>query len=760
LSVRIFLFHSTLVSAGLDHNAAICAALKLRIFPSFTNLFNPRVLPKSIIPKRGHAHASSRREGARAMWRGAILMLRSKTRITAVLALALSLMVATASAQTTVVTTKNSALAGSPSDLSQLALEDLMNIKVTSVSKTDQKMAQVAAAIFVITDEDIQRSGATNIPDLLRMVPGMDVSQINASTWAVSARGFGGQFSDKLLVLIDGRAVYTVLLGGVNWDTQNVPLEDIDRIEVIRGPGATIWGANAVNGVINIVTKKAADTKGALLSGGAGTQGKAFGLVQYGGSLPKGTDYRIAINYLNNGSLPAPDSASNQDNWNFLHGSFRADTKISSKDSLTVQGDMYTGQGGATIIHVFSIDPPVVGDLNVNDELAGGNILARWNHTFSSRSDTSFQFYYDSFDRSGPESDESRRTLDFDFNHHFRWGSRQDLVWGLGYRRTWDTDFGTIDQSFNPSNTTLRLFTVFAQDTFTLRPNRLFLTAGTKVENSYFTGYDVDPSVRLAWTPSHTMTLWAAVSRAARSTDRKDTELVAALAAFPDPNGSNTPVEVVLFGNPNFQNEHTLAYEAGFRTQPNTRLSVDVSTFFNRYDNLETLEGGARVFQPTPAPARFVVPVTFGNLMYGTTEGAEISTNFKLTDRWTLSPGYAFLEMHLHTKPTSQDATSVAQTQGSSPQNQVQLRSHVGLPQGLLWDTSAYFVSALSAQGVPSYTRVDTQLRWSFTERGEFSVVGQNLLRNTHLESMDQLTLVNSSLIQRSVYARFTYRFW
>ncbi|HWF12977.1 MAG TPA: TonB-dependent receptor plug domain-containing protein [Candidatus Acidoferrales bacterium] len=687
-------------------------------------------------------------------------MLRSKTRICTVLALALSLTSATASAQTVAVTTKNSALAGSPNDLSQLALEDLMNIKVTSVSKTDQKMSQVAAAIFVITDEDIQRSGATNIPDLLRMVPGMDVSQINANAWAVSARGFDGQFSDKLLVLIDGRAVYTVLLGGVNWDTQNVPLEDIGRIEVIRGPGATVWGANAVNGVINIVTKTAADTKGFLASGGGGTEGKAFGLVQYGGSLPKNTDYRVAINYLNSGSLPAEDGGSDHDNWNLLHGSFRADTKISPTDSLTVQGDMYTGQAGDTIIHIYSINPPVVGDQNVNDQLAGGNVLGRWNHVFSSRSDTTLQFYYDSFDRSGPESDESRRTLDFDFNHHFQWGSRQDVVWGIGYRRTWDTDFGTIDQSFNPHDTTLQLFTVFAQDTFTLHPNCLFLTAGTKLENSYFTGLDLDPSARLAWTPSSTMTLWAAVSRAARSPDRRDTELDAALTAFPDPNGSSTPVEVVLFGNPNFQNEHILAYEAGFRTQPNARLSVDVSTFFNRYDHLETLESGARFLQSAPAPARFVVPITFGNLMYGSTEGGELSTNFKLTDRWTLSPGYAFLEMHLHVKPTSGDATSVAEYQGSSPQHQVQLRSHVELPLGLLWDSSAYFVSALTAQGVPSYTRLDTQLTWRFAERGEISLVGQNLLRDTHLESMDQLTVVNSSLMKRSAYAKLTYLFW
>src|SRR5579863_7395404 len=280
-------------------------------------------------------------------------------------------------------------------DLSEVSIEDLMNIEVTSVSKKEQKMSQAAAAIFVITQEEIIRSGATNIPDLLRMVPGMDVSQINANTWAVSARGFNDQFSNKLLVLIDGRTVYTPLLGGVNWDTQDVPLEDIDRIEVIRGPGATIWGANAVNGVINIVTKRAADTPGALVSAAGGTKGQAQGLVQYGGAIKEKINYRVFADYLNFGSLPAEGGGSGEDNWNRLRGGFRTDSKLSSSDSLTVQGDLFTGQEGATIIHIFSIDPPVVGNLNADNQLSGGNLLGRWNHTFSSRSDATFQFYFD-----------------------------------------------------------------------------------------------------------------------------------------------------------------------------------------------------------------------------------------------------------------------------------------------------------------------------------------------------------------------------
>ena len=635
-----------------------------------------------------------------------------------------------------------------------------MNIEVTSVSGKEQKISQAAAAIFVITQEDIRRSGATRIPGLLRLVPGMDVSQINANTWAVSARGFNDQFSNKLLVLIDGRAIYTPLLGGVNWDTQDVPLEDIDRIEVIRGPGATIWGANAVNGVINVVTKSAADTHGALVTAGGGTVGQAQGTVQYGGAIKEKTNYRIFANYLNYGSLPAAGGGSGQDNWKLLHGGFRADSRISTSDSLTVQGDLYTGREGGTIVHLFSIDPPVIGNLNVNIQLSGGNILSRWNHTFSSRSDTTFQFYVDNYERTGPNSDETRSTIDFDFSHHWAWGSRQDVIWGAGYRRTWDQDVGTIDQAFNPPDTALQLFTFFGQDTITVQPDQVFFTAGTKIENNYFTGYELEPSARLAWTPSNWMTLWSAVSLAERSPTQRDVGLNASLAAFPDPGGSSTPVEVILFGNPKFMSEHVLANEAGFRTQPNARLSLDVSAFFNHYYHLQTLEPGTEVFEPSPAPARFVIPITFANLMRGTTEGGELSANLKLTDRWTLSPGYAFLEMHLHTEPSSLDTSSVAEYQGSSPQHQAQLRSHMDLSHGLTWDAGAYFVSALPIQGVASYTRIDTQLRRKLAERAEFSLVGQNLLQNDHLESLDSVTLVNSSLIKRSAYAKFTWRFW
>src|SRR6266852_2273699 len=458
----------------------------------------------------------------------------------------------------------------SSNDLTQESIENLMNMEVTSVSKKEQKLSQVAAAIFVITQEDIRHSGATNIPDLLRMVPGLDVAQINANTWAISARGFNFQFASKLLVLIDGRAVYTPLFGGVNWDTQEVPIEDIERIEVIRGPGGAVWGANAVNGVINIITKKATDTPGMLLAGGGGTQAEGFGTVQYGGKITGSTSYRIFTSYQSNNHFPDLNGQNAEDGWHLLKGGFRADTKLSQKDSLTTQGDLYTGSEGAIIVHsIFS--PP--DNLNVERlaTLSGGNILGRWNHIFSRRCDTTVQFYFDRFKRDGPSAEETRETIDFDFQNHVMLGARQDLIWGLGYRHSVDDTEGTVDQAFVPADSSRQLFNLFVQDQITLKPGRTYLYVGTKLEDSYFNGFELQPSVHLAWTPSTRRTFWAGISRASRTPTRRDVGLDAVLAALPGPS------EVVLLGHPKMKSEHVIAYELGYRAQPTERFSIDVT---------------------------------------------------------------------------------------------------------------------------------------------------------------------------------------
>ena len=640
----------------------------------------------------------------------------------------------------------------SPNDLTQVSIENLMEIEVTSVSKKEQKLSQVAAAVFVITQEDIRHSGATNIPDLLRMVPGMDVAQINSNTWAISARGFNLQFANKLLVLIDGRAVYSPLFGGVNWDTQEVPLDDIERIEVIRGPGGTVWGADAVNGVINIITKRAADTPGMLVAGGGGTQAQEFGTLQYGGKITESTNYRIFTSYQNNNHFPDLNGQDARDGWHLLHGGFRADTKLSQKDSLTAQGDVYTGSEGANIVHSI-LSPPE----NVNVErlvtLSGGNILGRWNHIFSSRCDTTLQFYFDEYHRGGPDAIDVRDTIDFDFQNHLVLGARQDLIWGVAYRHTADDTEGTIDEAFVPADSSKHLFSLFVQDQITLRPNRMYLYVGTKLENSYFTGWDLQPSVHIAWTPSAHRTFWAGISRAGRTPTRRDVNLDAALAALPG------PAEVVLLGSPNAKSEHVIAYEAGYRAQPTNKLSIDFAAFLSTYSGLQSVDQLPSFFDSNSVPPLLVLPESFGNDLHGTTDGFEAAVNWRATERWTLSPGYSLLQMHLHGDPNGDDRASVSDTEGSIPRNQAQLRSHLELWRGFAWDANAYFVGRLPAQAVASYTRLDTQLTWRFMESASLSIVGQNLLRDHHVEFNDAFQSVNSSQVKRSAYAKLTLLF-
>jgi iron complex outermembrane receptor protein len=639
-----------------------------------------------------------------------------------------------------------------PKDLSEASIEDLMNMEVTSASKKEQKLSQVPAAIFVITAEEVRRSGALNIPDLLRMVPGLAVAQINNNTWAITARGFNLQFANKLLVLIDGRAVYTPLFGGVNWDTLDVPLEDIERIEAIRGPGGTVWGANAVNGVINIITKKAAETLGGLVTGGFGTLAQGFGTVQYGGKIKEDTSYRIFAKYQNDSQFPDLNGQEARDDWHLLHAGFRADTILSKKDALTTQGDIFAGAEGAIIVHSV-LAPPENINVQTVSNLSGEDLLGRWEHTFSERSGTTLQFYLDRYKRDGPEAHEARNTFDIDFENHIVLGARHDLIWGAGYRHTSDQTTGTIDQSFKPANDAAELFSVFAQDQWTLKPDRVGLFVGLKLEDSYFTGFDAQPSARVAWTPNNHRTFWAAISRATRTPTRRDLGLDASLAVLPG------PTEIEVLGNPNFESEHVIAYEVGFRAQPIERLSFDIASFVNNYSGLESSEALPPFLESESGLHVLVRPLTFGNKLHGTTEGVELSAKWKVTNRWTLSPGYSFLEMHLHTDSTSLDTTSVADAQGSNPGHQAQLRSHLEMTHGVAWDLSSYFVGALPAQFIPSYTRLDTQLTWKLAERLQINLVGQNLLRDHHPEFNNQFQSVNTSQVKRSAYAKLTWQF-
>ncbi len=652
---------------------------------------------------------------------------------------------------------------GSGVDLTTMNIEDLMNIKVTSVSKKEQKLSRTAAAIFVITQEDIRRSGATNIPDLLRMVPGMDVAQINGSTWAISARGFNAQFADKLLVMIDSRIVYTPNFAGVYWDTLDLPLEDIDRIEVIRGPGGTVWGANAVNGVISIFTKKAAETSGGMVEAAGGNIEQGSGTVQYGGKAGQGTDYRVYSKYFNQTQELGLNGQNGGDGFHMLRGGFRTDSALTSKDTLTVEGDLYTAREGELGFAFPSITSPALVPVSEEINLSGGFIQANWNHVYSTRSDGKLQISFIPYRRGDPLEPEKRDTLYIDYQNHIAWGQRHDIVWGLGYGYTHDTIGGSLTVFFVPPSKSLQNFNSFFQDEIALIPDRLYLTVGTKLEHNDYSGFGLMPNIRMTWSLSERNMFWAAVSRALRMPSRNDTDLNVNVAGFSGSGGTLNLVRVS--GSSQFKNEELIAYEAGYRTTIAKRLSIDIAAYYNDYDDLQTTEPGTPFFEATPLPPHLVLPELKENLMYGETHGIEITANWKVTDRWSLSPGYALEQIHLHTEPSSSDTTTGPFFEGGTPRSSAQLRSHFDLHQGIAWDASAYFVDRLTNQGtsnnqvIPAYTRLDTGLTWKPLEKFSISVFGQNLLENYHAEFEDKFGSMQSSQIPRSGYAKVTWRF-
>ena len=643
-----------------------------------------------------------------------------------------------------------------PQDLSKLSVEDLMNVEVTSVSKKEQKVSQTAAAIFVITQEDIRRSGANNIPDLLRMVPGVNVAQINSNIWAISVRGFNGEFSNKLLVMLDGRIVYLPTFSGVFWDVLDVPLEDIQRIEVIRGPGGATWGANAVDGVINIITSKASESRGALVVAGVGNLDQGFGTLQYGGAAGKNTDYRVFAKYFNQYDLPGLLGPNGGDGWHVLRGGFRVDSKLSPKDDLAVTGDIYTSRTGDIGGTVDSISSPAVQSEFSESNTTGGYVQADWIHRQSERSDTLLQVSFDRYRRNDALR-ETRNTLDLDFSHHFLWGSRQDVVWGVGYRYSSSTTDGNLFFSLKPPNLNTQLFSAFVQDEVSVVPDRLSLIAGVKVEHNYFTGFGVMPTLRATWALHEHQMVWAAISRALRTPSEIDTASQLTVNGFVPPTGP--PVLIRVVGNPAFQNEREITYEAGYRIQPYDRLSVDLTAYYNSYTQLQTSEPQPSFLETDPPPPHIIMPLEYANLMRGQTHGVEGFATWKVNSRWTLTPAFAFEEIHLHLDPSSQDTLSVAADQGSTPRQWARVGSHLALVHNLAWDVSATFVGRLANPAVASYTRVDSQLTWQLREHLSASLVGQNLAQDHHIEFLNTGGTGFSNYMKRSGYVKLTWRF-
>ncbi|MGQ0740989.1 MAG: TonB-dependent receptor plug domain-containing protein [Alphaproteobacteria bacterium] len=603
-------------------------------------------------------------------------------------------------------------------DLRELSIEELANLEITSVAKQRSPLQEAPASVYVVTGEEIRRSGANSVPEALRLAPNLQVARLNAATYAITARGFNHETAtaNKLLVLIDGRTVYTPLYSGVFWDTQSVMLADIDRIEVISGPGGALWGTNAVNGVINIITRPADQTAGVHFDAGYGNLDKVVN-ARFGGALGEDASFRIYAMGEKRGPLETPDGKDAKDDWQKLQGGFRADFGEGAS-TFTLQGDIYAGESE----HVPA------GSVSENT-LSGGNLLGRWVQRFSDGSNLQLQAYYDNARRttiSGITSLVS--TYDMDVHYAFRMGERHAFVVGGGYRYIEDKFTpGPATAFLDPAERTLELANVFVHDQVALQPD-LTLSLGVKLETNSYTGLEYMPEARLAWLASETSMLWVAVARAVRTPSRVDRDLY---------------VTGLLAGGPDFVSEDLIATEVGYRGQPAPNFSLSASVFFNVYDDLRTVEA-------TGAP----FPLVVKNNMEGETYGAEAWAVYDATDWWRLRAGVSTLHKDLELKKGSTDffGTGFA---GNDPEYQISLRSAMDFGDIEL-DLGLRAIDALPGPSVPAYVEADARIGWHLSETMDLSLLGANLLHERHLE------FVSSSLprreVPRSFFVSFTWR--
>jgi len=622
-----------------------------------------------------------------------------------------------------------------PSNLANLSLEDLVNLKVTSVSKKEEKLNEAAAAIFVLSNDDIHRSGATTVADALRLVPGLQVAAIDSGNWAISTRGFNSQFANKLLVMIDGRTVYTPLFSGVYWDAQQVFLDDVDRIEVIRGPGATVWGANAVNGVINILSKSARDTQGSLLYAGGGDVNLAQGGGRYGGQMGSNTYYRVYGLYQLNDDSRATGGHSANDGWDLAKGGFRIDRYVDDDGGhLTWQGDVYEGN---LADHT--------GDQN------GLNLLGRWTQRLSERSSYEVQGYFDHSYRNDSLAQAAVDTADLTWQHTFGLGERNDVIWGLGYRFT----DSRVTRANSPlvtiidRNVPLNLFSGFVQDEFKIIPDRLLFTLGTKLERNDFTGIEVQPSARLMFKPAENQTIWASVSRAVRTPNEVEAKNVINFTLGAPLIGPDGGLYVpTLVNNSRLKSEVLLAYELGYRIQPTHRISVDVATFYNDYSRL-TAQLPEDFIPGTPVG---IFETESFNTLRGQSYGGEAVLTFAPTAAWRLSASYSLLILQV--QGGSESAARALEL--NAPTHQAIVRSSYDFTRRMSLDADLRYVDRVNA--IAAYLTADLHLSYRLTPNLEFALVGRNLIQSQHPEQMSTIGAPQVE-VPRGFYGTIKWRF-
>jgi len=626
-----------------------------------------------------------------------------------------------------------------------------MSAEVTSVTKQASTVGRSAAAVFVVTQDMIRRSGATCVPEVLRLVPGVCVSRYNSHGWAISIRGPHLQYSRELLVLIDGRAVYNTIYAGVYWDVQDLVLEDIERIEVIRGPGSTLWGANAVTGVISIITKKAQDTQGSLVTTGGGNLDQSISQVRVGGNNGQGLAWRVWGKHFERGTEYLASGA--HDDWRMGRGGFRVDWEPdrSGNRQLTVSGDFYGGEEGNQWIvaaPTFPYSQSVIGD----DPVTGANVLACWNHQFDEQSSYSVQVYFDRAYRNEYPFGHMQSTFEADVEHRFPLTPRHGIIWGLTSRQTHtDVLHDTFGTNINVNEDTFRTFSGYVQDEIPLVDDILTFTIGTKLEHNSYTGFEFQPSARLLWALDESHVAWGAITRAVR------------LPAFIERYGSNYvtlmppplpyPTFFELVSNDQLEAETMVAYEIGYRAQTSERFAWDISLYMNAYENLTgSVDGSLDI-----GPGYFILPSTLANVGRGLGYGLELSAQWNVTDAWVLSGWYGLSILNLQSQPWA-DPYVITGTEQSVPHNQAQLHSLWDLGNHWELDAGLRYVDMMMLNSVPNYITMDLRLGWRPSEKFEVALVGQNLLDDHHPEFANSPMMPVVTEVRRTVYAQMVWR--
>lgn len=641
-------------------------------------------------------------------------------------------------------------------DLTDLSIEQLMSRKVITASKTEQTFSDTAAAVFVIHQNDLRRSGATNVPEALRMVPGLQVARVDANKWAISARGFNGRFANKLLVLIDGRTVYTPTFSGVYWEIQDVLLEDVDRIEVIRGPGASVWGANAVNGIINVITKNASETNGKLVSLTAGNEYQSAAL-RYGNQFDEQGYYRVYGKYFRHDGFVDRNGDNAGDNWDMARGGLRLDWTASPANTLMIQGDVYNGDIDQNFI-VPSLASVSGGErLLETADADGGSLLARWDYTHSLASRTSTQFYYEHFRRNDTFQNETLNTVDLDFQHELALAKNHEFTWGLGYRLHIEKFRDAEIVSVSPAKRNLHLASAFLQDQINLFDDLVTLTIGSKFEYHTFSGFEYQPSVRLMWNASRNQRLWAAFSKATRTPSRGEREAEFNVAAIPQ-----FQSKVVLQGNSDFKSEQVLSYELGYRTWLGDVFSFDIVAFYNDYDDLIFTEIAA-ITEPGKIPLRII------NGEKAQTWGIELAADWRPVDWMRLQLAYTYLRIDYEQINPQNSATGTGFPTGDkrSPEHQASLRGSFDLAYNTELDIWLRYVdgipniqvfNAAQLPSVKSYVALDIRLGWQIHNNVELALIGRNLNDAKRLEYLNELHTFPTQ-VERSFYAQLKWKF-